>query len=59
MEASLALKQRLGKWTAVGIVIPWFKKIVTETREAFSNLDFQPRIASLDDIILPTELSLL
>lgn len=48
----VALEQPLGKLNVPGIVLPWFKKIVSETRGDFSH----PITASVHDITLPEEL---
>lgn len=48
----VALEQPLDKLNVPGIVFPWFKKIVSETRGDFS----YPITASVHDITLPEEL---
>jgi hypothetical protein len=48
----VALEQPLDKLNVPGIVLPWFKKIVSETRGNFSH----PITASVHDITLPEEL---
>lgn len=48
----VALEQPLDKLSIPQIVIPWFKKIVSETRGDFS----RPVTASVHDITMPEEL---
>lgn len=48
----VALEQPLDKLNVADIIIPWFKKIVSETRGEFSH----PITASVHDITFPEEL---